>query len=98
MIERPQPIDNWRVIAGAGAKANAVAEARGVRTMIGCMDESRISMAAAAHVALALENIAWADLDGHLDLVDDPARGGLEIIDGRVGVGPAAGLGVEVTI
>jgi L-alanine-DL-glutamate epimerase-like enolase superfamily enzyme len=101
-LATPAPLINLKLMKTGGItgalKANAVAEARGVRTMIGCMDESRISMAAAAHLALALENIAWADLDGHLDLVDDPARGGLEIIDGMVGVGPAAGLGVEVMI
>ncbi len=76
-------------------KANAVAEARGIRTMIGCMDESRISMAAAAHVALALDNFVYADLDGHLDIVDDVADGGILIEDGLVRVSDRAGLGLS---
>jgi len=80
-------------ITGA-LKANSVAEARGIGVMIGCMDESRISMAAAAHLALALHNVVCADLDGHLDVIEDVAAGGLAIEDGLVRVGDAAGLGV----
>ena len=80
-------------ITGA-LKANAVAETRGIRAMVGCMDESRISMSAAAHFALAMSNVVYADLDGHLDIVDDFAEQGILIEDGLVRTSEAAGLGI----
>jgi L-alanine-DL-glutamate epimerase-like enolase superfamily enzyme len=96
----PAPLINLKLMKTGGItgalKANAVAEARGIRTMFGCMDESRISLAAAAHCALALHNVAYADLDGHLDIVDDVAADGLLIEDGRVRVTQSAGLGIAV--
>ncbi len=96
----PAPLINLKLMKSGGItgalKANAVAEARGIRTMLGCMDESRISMAAAAHLALALNNFAYADLDGHLDIVADVASGGLEVAQGMVKVSECAGLGITM--
>ena len=79
-------------------KANSVAEAAGLEAMVGCMDESRISIAAALHLALATKNVEMADLDGHLDLVGDPARGGVVLQDGYLLPVDAPGLGVEVEL
>jgi L-alanine-DL-glutamate epimerase-like enolase superfamily enzyme len=94
----PAPLVNLKLMKTGGItgalKANAVAEARGIHAMIGCMDESRISMAAAAHVALALDNVVCADLDGHLDIVDDVASGGILIEDGLVRISDGVGLGL----
>jgi L-Ala-D/L-Glu epimerase len=102
VLSTPAPLVNLKLMKCGGLtgalKANAVAEARGIRTMIGCMDESQISMAAAAHLALALDNVAYADLDGHLDIVDDVAQGGLVITDGFVRVGQEAGLGITMFV
>jgi len=68
-----------------------------IGAMIGCMDESRISIAAALHFALAAPNVERADLDGHLDLADDVARGGIRIVGGYVlPEVDAVGLGVSV--
>ncbi len=94
----PAPLVNLKLMKTGGItgalKANAVAEARGIRAMLGCMDESRVSMAAAAHLALALENIAYADLDGHLDLIEDVSSQGIFLVGGLVRTCALPGLGV----
>jgi L-alanine-DL-glutamate epimerase-like enolase superfamily enzyme len=71
----------------------------GIGGMIGCMDESRIGIAAALHFALAAPNVERADLDGHLDIADDVARGGFAIVDGTiVPLADKDGLGVSVSL
>jgi L-alanine-DL-glutamate epimerase-like enolase superfamily enzyme len=72
------------------------AHAAGLSLMLGCNDETRISIAAAAHLALAMPGLKYADLDGHMDLVRDPASGGFEVRDGCLHVGEQPGLGIEV--
>jgi L-alanine-DL-glutamate epimerase-like enolase superfamily enzyme len=74
------------------------AHAAGLSLMLGCNDETRISIAAAAHLALAMPGLKYADLDGHMDLVRDPASGGFEMRDGCLHVGERPGLGVEVAL
>ncbi|MFN0108025.1 MAG: mandelate racemase/muconate lactonizing enzyme family protein [Blastocatellia bacterium] len=96
----PAPLVNLKLMKTGGItgalKASAVAEARGIRAMVGCMDESRISMAAAAHFALAMNNVVYADLDGHIDIVDDFAEQGILIEGGLVRTCEGAGLGLLV--
>jgi L-alanine-DL-glutamate epimerase-like enolase superfamily enzyme len=74
------------------------ARAAALPLMLGCNDESRLSMAAAAHLALALPGFVHADLDGHLDLARDPAAGGIDIRDGMLIAGDGPGLGVRVSL
>lgn len=69
--------------------------AAGWSSLVGCMDESRVSIAAAAHFAAASASTEWIDLDGHLDLAADPFSGGFEMIDGEIVLGDAPGLGVR---
>ena len=59
--------------------------------MIGCMVESQLAVAPAAHIAIARD---WVDLDGHLLLAEQPYVG-LELRDGRVLPAEQPGLGVE---
>ena len=58
-------------------KINAVAEAAGVKCMIGCMSESRLGLSANAHLATALTNIVFYDLDSCFEHAQDPVEGGI---------------------
>ncbi len=73
------------------------AHAAGLSLMLGCNDETRISIAASAHLALAMPGLRYADLDGHMDLIRDPAAGGFEIREGCLHVSEQPGLGVEAS-
>lgn len=72
----------------------AEADASGIALMWGCMDESRVSIAAALHVALASPATRYLDLDGHLDLADDPFLGGFELENGILRPTDRPGLGI----
>lgn len=53
-----------------------IAECYGVECMLGCMVESKVGLAAAAHLAAAKKNITRVDLDAAILLAEDPVMGG----------------------
>ncbi len=73
--------------------ADAAAEA-GLECMVGCMLETRASIAQAAHLVLSHDAIRYADLDGATFLAVDPVEGGPQLRDGAVVVPDSPGLGV----
>jgi L-alanine-DL-glutamate epimerase-like enolase superfamily enzyme len=78
-------------------KINAVAEAAGMRCMVGCMTESRLGLSAGAHLVSSRPNIAFADLDGADMLKDDPVIGGMVYEEGgRIGLPEEPGLGADI--
>ncbi|GAA5512198.1 L-Ala-D/L-Glu epimerase [Deinococcus carri] len=68
-----------------------LARAHGLGVMLGCMIESSLGIAAAAHLAGLAD---WADLDGALLLANDPF-GGLEWAAGQLERPRGVGWGVE---
>jgi len=77
-------------------KIAAVAEAAGIPCMIGCMGESEIGIAAGAHLAAAVKNIQYADLDSDLLLKDKLAeKEGVEVKNSMRVFPKQYGLGIE---
>jgi L-alanine-DL-glutamate epimerase-like enolase superfamily enzyme len=79
-----------------GARIAHVAEAASLRCMVGCMNETRLGLAAAAHLVASQPNIVYADLDASLFHGIDPIVGGIRIERGVVSIPETPGLGVEV--
>jgi len=68
-----------------------VARALGLRTMLGCMVSSSVSVTAAAHLSPLVD---YADLDGNLLIANDPFRG-VQVKDGKLLLPDGPGLGLR---
>jgi L-alanine-DL-glutamate epimerase-like enolase superfamily enzyme len=79
-----------------GKKIADVTEAAGVPCMIGCMSESEVGIAAGAHLAAAVRNIRYADLDSDILLRDKlVVKGGVGIKNSMRTFSRQHGLGIK---
>jgi len=78
---------------GPSATIDQIAEEAGMRTMLGCMDESALSIAAALQFGAAHPNVEFYDLDGHFDLSRDPFDGLVSLSKGQLTATNGPGLG-----
>jgi len=76
---------------------NAIAQAAGVRCMLGCMLESRLAIAAGAHLVAAQPNFIYADLDSFRDFDDSSlVTAGFDFDLPYIRLSQTPGLGVSV--
>ncbi len=78
------------------AKISSLLEGAGIGCMVGCMVETKVGITAGTHLALALANVRYADLDSHLYLTSDPTKGGIITEEGVNWLLGTMGLGIEV--
>ena len=67
-----------------------IAKALGMKTMLGCMISSSVTVTAAAHLSPLVD---YADLDGNLLIANDPFRG-VRVEKGKLILPDAPGLGL----
>jgi L-alanine-DL-glutamate epimerase-like enolase superfamily enzyme len=99
--DRSADMINIKLMKSAGIldaiTINMLAKGAGVGTMVGCMGEIQVSIAAGLHFALSSENIRFADLDSHFAIIDDPSSG-LRFDDGELVVPRRPGLGISTPL
>jgi L-alanine-DL-glutamate epimerase-like enolase superfamily enzyme len=76
-------LEAWRMIA--------VAKSLGMKTMLGCMVSSSVTVTAAAHLSPLVD---YADLDGNLLIANDPFTG-VRVEKGKLILPVGAGLGLR---
>jgi L-Ala-D/L-Glu epimerase len=79
-------------------QVDAIARAAHMTTMVGCLIEPALLISAGLSFALSSPNVAYGDLDGYLDLLDDPSAPGFELEDGWLIASEQPGLGCRVKL
>jgi L-alanine-DL-glutamate epimerase-like enolase superfamily enzyme len=77
---------------------DTIARAGHLSTMVGCMNEPALLIAAGLALALSSPNVRYGDLDGHFDLENDPSIPGFQFMDGWLVAGEMPGLGCRVDL
>lgn len=81
-----------------GRQIDSIARAAHLATMVSCFVEPALLVAAGLSLALSSPNVKYGDLDGFMDLVDDPSRAGFALEDGWLVAADVPGLGYSVEL
>jgi len=80
-------------------RIDTIARAGQLSTMVGCLNEPALSIAAGLALALSSPNVRYSDLDGHFDLTNDPTtQPGFYFDDGWLVASDSPGLGCRVNL
>jgi len=77
---------------------DSIARSAKLATMVGCINEPALLIAAGLGFALSSPNVRYGDLDGHFDLLDDPSRPRFILQDGWLIATDVPGLGCTVEL
>jgi L-alanine-DL-glutamate epimerase-like enolase superfamily enzyme len=77
---------------------DGIARAAGLVMMVSCLIEPALLTAAGLSLALSSPSVKYADLDGHLDLTNDPTVPGFRLEDGWLIATDVPGLGCTVDL
>lgn len=77
---------------------DSIARAAHLSTMVSCLIEPALLIAAGLSLALASPNVKYGDLDGHLHLSNDPTQPGFVLKDGWLIAPEVPGLGYSVNL
>lgn len=80
------------------SQVDAIARAGRLSTMVSCVIEPALLITAGLSYALGSPNVRYGDLDGHLELMDDPSTGGFTLEEGWLVAGDEPGLGCTVNL
>jgi L-alanine-DL-glutamate epimerase-like enolase superfamily enzyme len=81
-----------------GRQIDAIARAAKMATMVSCYIEPALLISAGLSLALSSPNVRYADLDGYLDLSNDPSQAGFSLKDGWLTAAEVVGLGYTVKL
>ena len=79
-------------------QVDSIARAAHLSTMVSCLIEPAMLIAAGLSFALSSPNVHFGDLDGHLYLADDPSQPGFILQDGWLIASEVPGLGYTVRL
>ena len=77
---------------------DAIARAAHLSLMVSCVIEPAMLTAAGLSLALSSPNVHYGDLDGYLDLLNDPSQPGFRLEDGWLVASDVPGLGYTVNL
>jgi len=77
---------------------DTIARAGGLSTMVGCLNEPALLIAAGLAFALSTPNVHYGDLDGHFDLENDPTVPSFHFEGGWLVASESPGLGCRVNL
>ena len=77
---------------------DSIARAAKMTSMISCFIEPALLISAGLSLALSSPNVSYGDLDGYLDLLNDPSQAGFKLEDGWLVAADVPGLGYTVDL